>query len=179
MCVHNLLLSCFFLSQKSAIFSVTCHQRNLFLRPPLPFFRILSWPGFFFQFLTVHRVWCVGIPEPDVGLLYIFLCATRTPAPQIWFRTHLHTHLNFEVIATADKLALFIIEIFWLFNQYCCTRDKKPGGGQIINPPVHDQHLQNRSFCFVCLFLTEEVWSHGGLRTRELGQTPSHVSMGD
>ena len=23
------------------------------------------------------------------------------------------------------------------------------------------------------LFLTEEAWSHGGLRTRELGQTPS------
>jgi hypothetical protein len=27
-------------------------------------------------------------------------------------------------------------------------------------------------FCFV-LFLTEEAYSHGGLRTRELGQTPS------
>ena len=25
---------------------------------------------------------------------------------------------------------------------------------------------------FVCLFLTEEAWSHGGLRARELGQTP-------
>ena len=33
--------------------------------------------------------------------------------------------------------------------------------------------------CF-CLFLSEEAWSHGGgLQTRELGQTPSHVSMGD
>ena len=28
-------------------------------------------------------------------------------------------------------------------------------------------------------FLTEQAWSHGGLRTRELGQDPSHVSMGD
>ena len=63
----------------------------------------------FFQFLTVHRVWGVGIPEPDVGLRYIFLCATRTPAPQIWFRTHLHTLHNFKVIAPADKFALFII----------------------------------------------------------------------
>ena len=26
--------------------------------------------------------------------------------------------------------------------------------------------------CLVVLFLTEEAWSHGGLRTRELGQTP-------
>ena len=25
------------------------------------------------------------------------------------------------------------------------------------------------------LFLTEQAWSHGGLRTRELGQDPSHV----
>ena len=32
--------------------------------------------------------------------------------------------------------------------------------------------------CFV-LFLTEQAWSHGGLWTRELGQDPSHVSMGD
>ena len=32
--------------------------------------------------------------------------------------------------------------------------------------------------CF-CLFLTEQALSHGGLRTRELGQDPSHVSMGD
>ena len=31
----------------------------------------------------------------------------------------------------------------------------------------------------VCLFLTEQAWSHGGLQTRELGQDPSHVSMGD
>ena len=29
------------------------------------------------------------------------------------------------------------------------------------------------------LFLTEQAWSHGDLRTRELGQDPSHVSMGD
>ena len=31
----------------------------------------------------------------------------------------------------------------------------------------------------VCLFLTEQALSHGGLGTRELGQDPSHVSMGD
>ena len=32
----------------------------------------------------------------------------------------------------------------------------------------------DRNSCF-CLFLTEQAWSHGGLRTRELGQDPSHV----
>ena len=31
----------------------------------------------------------------------------------------------------------------------------------------------------ILLFLTEKAWSRGGLRSRELGQTPSHVSMGD
>ena len=34
-------------------------------------------------------------------------------------------------------------------------------------------------YLVVFLFLTEEAWSHGGLRSREFGQTPSHVSMGD
>ena len=51
----------------------------------------------------------VGVPGPDVGLRYILLCATRPHASQIWFSTHLHTPLDFEVIAPADKLALFII----------------------------------------------------------------------
>ena len=37
-----------------------------------------------------------------------------------------------------------------------------------------------RKYQFISrLFLTEQAWSHGGLRTRELGQDPSHVSMGD
>ena len=43
-------------------------------------------------------------------------------------------------------------------------------------------HIWNWSvapFVSFCLFLTEQAWSHGGLRTRELGQDPSHVSMGD
>ena len=30
-----------------------------------------------------------------------------------------------------------------------------------------------------CLFLTEKAWSHGGPRSREFGQTPSNISMGD
>jgi hypothetical protein len=33
------------------------------------------------------------------------------------------------------------------------------------------KHTMISRFLF-CLFLTEEAWSHGGLRTRELGQTP-------
>ena len=32
-------------------------------------------------------------------------------------------------------------------------------------------------FCFVCLFLTEEAYSHGGLQTRKLGQTPLSVDQ--
>ena len=55
-CACTICFFLVFLSQKSAIFSVTCHQRNLFLRPPLPFFRLSSWWRVFFQFLTVHRV---------------------------------------------------------------------------------------------------------------------------
>ena len=39
--------------------------------------------------------------------------------------------------------------------------------------------LDFKQIVFICLFLTEQAWSHGGLRTRELGQDPSHVSMGD
>ena len=35
-------------------------------------------------------------------------------------------------------------------------------------------HRDNFCNCLF-LFLTEEAWSHGGLRTRKLGHTPSHV----
>ena len=42
---------------------------------------------------------------------------------------------------------------------------------------IHPKGNQQLKVLF--LFLTEKAWSHGSLQTRELGQTPSHVSMGN
>ena len=37
--------------------------------------------------------------------------------------------------------------------------------------------FRSRNEKLFCLFLTEEAWSHGGLRARELGQTPLVLDM--
>ena len=45
--------------------------------------------------------------------------------------------------------------------------------------PHFDMKSEIKAYSRNVLFLTEEAWSYRGLWTRELGQTPSHVSMGD
>ena len=110
MCVHNLLLSCFFVA-KICHFQRYVSSKKLVFKTSVAIFPSFILKSFFFSISDGSQG--VGVPGPDVGLRYILLCATRTHASQIWFRTHLHTPLDFEVIAPADKLTLFIIlEIF-------------------------------------------------------------------
>ena len=41
----------------------------------------------------------------------------------------------------------------------------------------HPKNSDKKNVLFCCLFLTEEAYSHGGLQTRKLGQTPLSVDQ--
>ena len=105
---------------------------------------------------------------------------------KLWELSNIHNWIDqkmwkrTKLCIKSDKLdmALIILLIILLIKNdfYWCIL-KFPTS--LSNLAGITRLLDFKQIVFICLFLTEQAWSHGGLRTRELGQDPSHVSMGD
>ena len=78
-----------------------------------------------------------------------------------------------NIILRLGAQSSYVVKYFEGFNAGKTTM------GSLESFVIGPGRLERVTCLFVCLFLTEEAISHGGLRTRELGQDPSHVSMGD